>query len=250
MHGTVWKVRLIQVAALCVVVAVWEFLVAGGFGHRVLPSPLATASNAVKLLGQGAFLSQAGQTALYVTIATSVGMVLGTLAAVVVPRRWSRWMNLITQTGLATPQAVLLPIFLLIFGVSALEVVIVGITHLLFVVTVTIRSAYESIPEEITDVARYYGCSRRSLIRKVVLPYMVPSFMQAVRFGIVFSTTGVLIAELYVSSSGLGTLLEKWASLGNIQAISGCVVVVAATTIVVNSGLFFVERRFGGWRAS
>src|SRR5207253_10065539 len=55
-----------------------------------------------------------------------------------------------------------------------------------------------------TTLFRSMGASRWQIFRWVIFPHMIPSFFAGMRLGMSGVLLGVLLAELYVSTAGIG----------------------------------------------
>ena len=69
--------------------------------------------------------------------------------------------------------------------------------------------------------ARSMGASRWHILRYVICPHMIPSFFAGMRLGTTGVLLGVLLAELYVSTAGIGHAIAK--------GLAGC-----GATVVLN----------------
>lgn len=246
------KVLAIQVVIVVVVLGAWELASSSSGFSAAVSSPARTASQIGHLFSTGAFRGGLASTGAEVGIAVLIGVPLSGgigIALAHLPSRMDRTFDSLTQLGLATPQSVLLPIFMFIFGVGLLEIVIVGITHLLFVVMLNTRAAVKSVPAPLISTARFYGTKGLSLVKRVYLPYMLPSLMQAVRFGCIFAIIGVLVAQVYAGTGGgVGVLIENWSASDSTASLTAAVVILTVLTVLINQLLFMAERRFTAWQ--
>lgn len=243
------KVHAIQLLAIAVVLSIWEIASSVGNLAGLLPSPASAAAEVGSLLTSGSFGSQALVTLAEFLSAAAIGIVVALAVGIATHRRAQRLFEPLTQLALSTPQSVFLPVFMFIFGIGFVQKLVVGTSHVLFVVMLNGRAAANSVPSELITTGRYYGAKRTVLFRRVYVPYMLPALVQAVRLGVVFALTGVLVAELYVSDRGIGTLVTTWSSQSNIRALVAVCIIIAATSILISQVLFAIERRLSAWRS-
>jgi ABC-type nitrate/sulfonate/bicarbonate transport system permease component len=102
------------------------------------------------------------------------------------------------------PQITILPIFILFFGIGAPSKIAFGVTHGIFPITLTVVAGLQNIKPILLTSARSMGASRWHIFRWVIFPHMIPSFFAGMRLGMTGVLLGVLLAELYVSTAGIG----------------------------------------------
>ena len=96
--------------------------------------------------------------------------------------------------------------------------------------------------------ARSMGANFWQQLRYVVLPHMIPSFFTGMRLGMTGVLLGVLLAELYVSSAGIGYFTQLFTQAFDPTKLLGLVSVLAAMAIVLNEIVRRAEVHFGRWR--
>jgi NitT/TauT family transport system permease protein len=87
------------------------------------------------------------------------------------------------------------------------------------------------------------GASRSETIRHVILPHAVPSLFTGLRLGMTMTLLGVILAELYVSTGGVGYYTRLFAENYNpapLFALIGCLAVIA---ILFNELVRLAEKR-------
>jgi ABC-type nitrate/sulfonate/bicarbonate transport system permease component len=70
----------------------------------------------------------------------------------------------------------------------------------------------------------------------VIIPAAMPSILVALKLGIIFSLLGTLIAEMYLSLSGIGFLMQKLSyafKSAEVFALTGVVASLAIMIIVL-----------------
>jgi ABC-type nitrate/sulfonate/bicarbonate transport system permease component len=96
--------------------------------------------------------------------------------------------------------------------------------------------------------ARSMGASRWQILRHVIFPHMIPSFFAGMRLGMTGVLLGVLLAELYVSTAGIGHFTTMFTQAFNPTSLLGLISVLAAMAIVLNEIVRRAEVHFGRWR--
>lgn len=108
----------------------------------------------------------------------------------------------------STPKIVVLPLLLVWFGLGTHTVVFFAMLEAAFPIAMLISSAVRDLDKNMLLVGRSMGASKSQLQTMVVLPALAPTVRSAVRLGLVFSTTGAILAQMYLGFGGVGTLLS------------------------------------------
>ena len=148
----------------------------------------------------------------------------------------------------ATPQVVFLPLVILYFGIGPASKIAFGLSHGIFPIIVTVVSGVQNLNPVLLTASRSMGASRRQVLRWVVFPHMVPSLFTGMRLGMTGVLLGVLLAELYVSSGGIGyytRLFTDTFAPGKVFALVG---VIAVFAVVLNELARRAEFYFNRWR--
>jgi ABC-type nitrate/sulfonate/bicarbonate transport system permease component len=147
----------------------------------------------------------------------------------------------------AIPLTTLMPLFVLGFGIGPEAKIAFGVSQGIFPVIVTTVAGVERLPQALLTAARSMGASRLQVLRTIVLPHMVPSVFTGMRLGMTAVLLGVLIAELYVSTAGLGFVTRHLAQSFSPPKLFALIGVLAAIAITLNESCRVAERRFSRW---
>lgn len=147
-----------------------------------------------------------------------------------------------------TPQVTILPLFILYFGIGPASKIAFGVSHGIFPIVVTIVAGVQNIKPILMTAARSMGASRWQIFRWVIFPHMIPSFFAGMRLGMTGVLLGVLLAELYVSTAGIGYFTQLFTQNFDPTKLLGLISVLAAMAIVLNEIVRRAEVHFGRWR--
>lgn len=252
LRGRRIPVPVAQFLLLGLVIALWQ--TASGVGWvdpAALPPPSAVLQTAAAMLVSHAFLDNAGDTALRVATAFAIGAPFAISFGLFVGEhmRLQRVVAPVFQFAMAIPQSIFLPIFMLLLGIGFAEKVVYGITHVVFVVTVSTIAAVRQVPRPWFAAARSFGFKPSQIYYKIYLPAMAPVIVTGLRLGLIFNIIGVLLAEMYASQTGLGVLLMRWGADYDTQRTLAATILISCATILVNEGMRVWERRVGRWSA-
>jgi NitT/TauT family transport system permease protein len=181
--------------------------------------------------------------ALAVTVGLSIGLVVGL-------HDFSRraFMPIILFLY-GMPQVTILPIFVLGFGIGPACKIAFGFTHGVFPIIVTVAAGVQGIKPILRVSARAMGANAWQELRYVVFPHLVPSLFTGMRLGMTGVLLGVLLAELYVSTAGIGFFTTQFTQNFQPSLLLGLIGTLAAMAIVLNAAMRRLERHFARWRA-
>jgi ABC-type nitrate/sulfonate/bicarbonate transport system permease component len=236
---------------VAIAAAAWEAASRSGLAHPSVLPPLSVVLVTVgKLLRDAAFLADLGATARAVgvayaitaPVAMAIGLALGAGGEAV--KRITPFLYAV----LAVPNAVFLPLFILVLGVTFLQKVVFAFTVSFFIICLISIAAVHSVDPALIRVARAFGASRRQLWLSVYVPSMAPVLLTALRYGLIFTTVGVLLSEMYGAREGVGPLIVMWGETFQMPSLIAGTFIVAAVTISANAVMLRAEHIVGHWR--
>ena len=132
----------------------------------------------------------------------------------------------------AIPQVSLLPLVILMFGLGPAAKIAFGFSHGVFPIIMNVVAGMRDVRELHLRAARSMGATRMETIRHVILPHAVPSLFTGLRLGMTMTLLGVILAELYVSTGGIGYFTRVFAESYDpapLFALTGCLAIIAVT---------------------
>jgi NitT/TauT family transport system permease protein len=244
------RTAIARLAVIALMLAIWE-VAARGF---VDPLFLAPPSKVVAGLGT-VFATNGVPAAVWITLvelvvafalSVLIGLTVGlTLGLFVFPGRSFMPMVLLVY---GMPQITILPLFVLYFGIGPASKIAFGVTHGMFPIIVTVVAGVQNMKPILLTSARSMGASFWQLFRYVIFPHMIPVFFTGMRLGMTGVLLGVLLAELYVSTAGIGYFTTLFTQNFDPTKLLGLVGTLAAMAIVLNAIMRRLEMRFARWR--
>jgi ABC-type nitrate/sulfonate/bicarbonate transport system permease component len=180
-------------------------------------------------------------------LSVAIGLAIG-LAVGLAPFARKSFMPIILLLY-GTPQITILPLFILYFGIGPASKIAFGISHGFFPIIVTVVAGVQNIKPILLTSARSMGAGRWQILRYVVFPHMIPSFFAGMRLAMTGVLLGVLLAELYVSTAGIGYFTTLFTQTFDPTRLLGLIAVLAAMAIVLNEIVRRAELHFGRWHA-
>jgi ABC-type nitrate/sulfonate/bicarbonate transport system permease component len=232
-----------------VVLLLWEITARLGNPLFVSP-PSETAVAIVGLLHDNEIRKALFTTLWELIVAFGLSLLIG--LAVAIPIGLSGfWRNTFLPFVLflyAIPQVTLLPLFIKLFGFGPPSKIAFGVTHGVFIVIIGVVAAMKTIDPVLLRASASLGASRRQVMTYVVIPHLIPSLFTAMRLAMSGVLLGVMVAELYISTAGVGYYAQQFANAFAPAKLFGLVILLAALAIALNEMLRTVERRASFWR--
>jgi NitT/TauT family transport system permease protein len=239
--------RLLVVVAL---LALWEVAARWWIDPAFLSPPTRTVAGLAELFDTKGVPAALRITFFELAVAFAISVVIGLVIGLAVglsPFGNRSFMPIILLLY-GMPQVTILPLFILYFGIGSASKIAFGVSHGLFPIIVTIAAGVQNIKPILMTAAHSMGASRWQVFRWVIFPHMVPTFFAGMRLGMTGVLLGVLLAELYVSSAGIGYFTTMFTQSFDPTKLLGLISVLAVMAILLNEMVRRVEVHFGRWR--
>lgn len=235
--------------SLAVGIALWE--VAGRPTSAAFMVPFsATLVRLWELIVAGEFLGQLAESAkLFFTgfvLALAVGIPLGMLLARV--RALRIGIEPYLMLIYATPLVALIPFILSMMGFGFAPKVLVVFLFAVFPVLYNTVEGARSIKPEMIEVAHSFRSGEWALWREVMLPYTLPYTMTGVRQAIGRALVGMVAAEFFLSSTGLGQLIMGASQNFDTGGVFASIFVIGLIGVGLMRVGLMIERHFARWR--
>lgn len=233
-----------------VVVACW-WVAAVALDSTVVPTPAEAVSGLREELGNPRFRTSVVETlqvlALSYLAAAGVGAIGGTLLGV--RSFWSRALVPLVHALNSLPKVTLFPIFLLLLGLGDLSrgafAFVCGVLPMFIIAA----EAAQGVSRTHLKLAASLRVGEVAVMRKIVWPATLPAVASGLRLCFGFTFLGLVLAEMFAGSSGLGQELLRNVSIGRMQNIAGEVILIATIALVPTLLLTWLEywtaRRYG-----
>lgn len=240
-----------SVGLVLVIALGWELSVRlGAIDPVLVSSPARIAAAAPGVLGSTRFLDDAtysltvfgSAVALAVAIGAPVGLLMG------YSRLAHRVLHPLVVTFNSLPKVALMPLIVLWVGLGRPAGVLLATLMASFPVLIATASGLEALEREHVQMARAFGAGRGLLLRRVVLPGVTPYLVSGLRVGVSYALVGVILAEFFAASRGLGYRMVVTMQNFEVDAFFVCLIVVALAAVTSTAALRALERRLQAWR--
>ena len=148
----------------------------------------------------------------------------------------------------ASPLVALAPIVVIFFGVGVAGKAIIIFLLSVFPFIFNTAAGVRAVDPLLINVVRSLGGSERDLYRKVILPSVLPYVIAASRIAIGRALIGVLVAEFFAASEGIGYAVARFGDLFALDRMFACIIVIMAIAVVLTQAIRWVERTAFPWR--
>ena len=240
---------LTYAVALLIGAALWQFA-ALHTSPTFLSSFTATMAKIGELITSGALpLALASSLGLFVTgfaAAVVIGVALGLLLARV------RLLRVALENYImvlyATPMVALIPFILSMMGFGFAPKALVVFLFAFFPILYNTVEGARSLKPELLEVAYSFRSTEWAIWRDVLVPYTLPYALTGIRQAVGRGLVGMIAAEFFLSSSGMGQLIMRSGQDFDIPSLYGSILVVTILGVVLISLGRTLENHFAAWR--
>lgn len=244
-------IRLLPLIGPIALLIVWDLVVRMGMIKPILlPPPLATIDALIEGLAGGPLLTDfmvtVSRTLQAFAIAGIVGVPLGVLLGS--NERAYSSVEFLIDFFRSTPSSALIPLFILIFGISDINKIAIASFGAFLIVV--FNSAYGVINARKQRVmaAQVMGASRWRIFRDVLVwESLQPSFV-GLRSAVSMALVIVIVAEMFIGSeNGLGHAIIDAQQVLNVRTMYAAILATGILGYALNVVFLTVERRIVHW---
>ena len=243
--------RLFLGLALPLVLALlWEAAVEAGLSDgRLVPPPSVIWRELADLAATGELQRHVVATLLRVAAGFAIGTVTATVIAAIAGY-WDMVRRLIDPTlqGLrAVPSIAWIPLFILWLGIFETSKVALIAAGVFFPIYLGLLGAILSVDRKIVEVGWVFRLSGAAMVRRILLPAVLPAYVVSLRAGLGLGWMFVIAAEFMGASEGLGYLLIDGQQLGKPAEIVAAIITFAVLGKLTDAILAAAAAPFLRW---
>jgi ABC-type nitrate/sulfonate/bicarbonate transport system permease component len=162
-----------------------------------------------------------------------------------------KWLRDFTEPVLeffrAIPPPVLIPVLMLLMGITDSMKVVVIISGCIWPVLLNTIEGVRAIDSVLSDSAHTYGIGGWARVRYLVLPSAAPQIMAGVRQCLSIGLILMVISEMFASSEGLGFTIVQFQRSFAIPEMWSGIVVLGLIGVAMSFIFQWTERRILRW---
>lgn len=148
----------------------------------------------------------------------------------------------------ATPIVALAPLLILWFGLGMTSKIVVVFSVAVFPVIISTQDGVNSTDRDLLEMTRALRATKFQTFAKVYLPSALPQIMTGLRLGIGKGLIGIVVADLFGATAGLGFLILNGADTFDMPQLFGGLFILALIGVILTSAFTAIERRVVHWQ--
>ena len=228
----------------------WQFGSSTGvFDPLFVSSPLEVLRTAVRLLPSPEFLGHLFITSQCLFLGLSIALVVGVLVGL--PIGWFPRLNATFEPVIAAvygvPYIAFLPVIIMWTGIGMTSRVIIVFWSAVFPLIINSIQGARGVDDNFLRVGRSFSATNFQMFLTITLPSSVPYILAGLRTSIGRAIVGVVVAEFFMSSKGLGYFINLKANALEMAPAFVAIVLLALFGIALVSLVTYIENRFCNW---
>jgi ABC-type nitrate/sulfonate/bicarbonate transport system permease component len=242
--------RAARITAPLLFVVAWQ-LIAPMIPSAILPMPAEVAQAMWDQLRDGTLLEAFSVSLLRLAIGFTLALVVGSIVGLAMglsPRVEAMFHDFVV-VGLTFPYLIWGLLVAMWFGYGWIGPVLVVFIAGLPYVILNMLEGVRDVSKELRDMAAAYEIPRDRVMRHLILPSLSPFFFASLRYGLANGWKGLILAEVFASTSGAGWHITSMRDYGDFAGVVGFAVYFALFSIGVERLVFGrLSRRVFRWR--
>ena len=238
-------------ATLCGLVLLWQAgAMAGWIDTRFLPPPLAIARALWALTLSGELWRNLAASLRRLAIGWSAGTVCGVAAGFAVGlSSWARAPGMaVVSAFFPIPKIALVPLFIIWFGIGEGSKIVTLAFGVFFPTVINVAAGIDALPRGLVRMGQAFGLSRAAILRKIVLPAVLPAILSSFRVTSSIAIILLVAAEMIGADEGVGAFVLQAGNLYDTDNLLAGIVVLSALGLLVAWVLGRFERWLLAWR--
>ncbi|MDE1168290.1 MAG: ABC transporter permease subunit [Pseudomonas sp.] len=145
------------------------------------------------------------------------------------------------------PTLAWIPLFMVFFGIGETLKLVVLVKAIVVPVTLHTLVGVRDAQPRLREAASVLRLPTHLLIRRLILPAALPSFMAGVRLALAAGWSSLLAVELLASSEGIGYLMVSARQLFMLDIVFVCIAVIGVVGVVMDRSIGWADRKLVHW---
>ncbi len=243
-------VAALRIGLLVVLLGAWELASGTIVSPFWVSSPSQIFATLVQMMTDGTLPRAAFATILVAATGFVLGIVIGVGLGVLfgVNRVVARVLDPYLTGLYSLPRVALVPLFILWFGLGFEMKIIFTALLVFFPIFMNTLAGIRDVDDDLIDVIRVMGASRRDTIFKVLVPSALVWVFAGLRISVPFALIGAVVAEMFSSIQGLGYVISYTANQFDTAGLFAALMVTTLLGLALDWLVGLVERRVLRWQ--
>jgi NitT/TauT family transport system permease protein len=242
---------LLGCTAVLVFFAAWQaiFLVVP-FNPLFISKPSLIALALVDLITSGDLLRDLAVSAVPFFYGFAAAVVVGVAVGIVMGWRVrvGQALDPLMTAFYASPLVALAPLVIVFFGVGVAGKIVIIFLLSVFPFIFNAAAGVRAVDRLLINVVRSLGGGEKDLYLKVIIPSVLPYIVAGARIAVGRALIGVLVAEFFAASEGIGYAIARFGDLFALDKMFACILVIMVIAVALTEGIRWAERVAFPWR--
>jgi len=241
-----WSAARVRLVTLAVLLAAWELVARSGWLYQDVAPPLEAIGIAfARMLIEASTWRHLAVTGWEVAAGFAAGFIVGAAFGLACgARRFFGAAVAPYVDGLAAaPKIIFLPIAMLLLGTGIGSKIALGALSAFFPVAINTAAGLRQLNPVYSRVGRSFRLSAWQMASRVYLPALRESLVTSMRLGFGLAVVGVLLAEIKLSSAGLGFLANDDYNQFRIADLYAVILLIFILAVGINGLMGRLQRR-------
>ena len=221
----------------------------GVFDSLFVSSPLEVLRAAIRIVPTAEFIGHVLVTVQCLFLGLCLALVVGVVVGL--PVGWFPRLNATLEPVIAAvygvPYIAFLPVIIMWTGIGMTSRVIIVFWSALFPMIINSVQGAREVDDNFLRVGRSFSATNLQMFFTIALPASIPYILAGLRTSIGRAIVGVVVAEFFMSSKGLGYFINLKANALEMAPAFVAIVLLALFGIALVSLVTYVENRFCNW---
>jgi NitT/TauT family transport system permease protein len=237
------------ILAVASVIGIWWLLYL--IYPRLLPSPMSTVKEALRLITDGSFFFHMSQSLRRVFVGATVAMIFSVAIGIYMGtvRMGEHFFQPLVVLGLTIPGLMWALIAVMLFGINEFASYFAVAVTTFPMLVINIWAGVKSLDKELMDMSHVFHFTKSMKITQVILPQLVSNIFAATRYGLGLAWKVVVVVEMFGTSNGVGYQVMKSYQVFNMEGVIAWTLTFVVAMIIIEYGIInLAERRLTAWR--
>jgi NitT/TauT family transport system permease protein len=240
---------VLRILSLVAFLAFWQIL--GSFlDPMFLPTPTAVAREFPGLIASGKLPSATWDSSKIFLAGFLIASVLALPGGILLgkSRTASDFFESYVTVFWATPTIALLPVIVTWFGLTVTTKLVIVFLSAFWPLLINTQTGVQNVDRSYGEVVDSFGASRMEHLWYVTIPASVPYIVAGLRIAIGRAIIGVIVAELYTSVTGLGSLMAYYSNYFETARYFASLATLVIFSVAFTEAVRLIEMRFSYWK--
>jgi NitT/TauT family transport system permease protein len=217
----------------------------------VFPPPWTVFLEVWNILSTGEFLQHMIKTTIRILVGFTFSMVISFLISELMNKgeKLEAFIGTYVLIGLTIPALAWGIICVMWFGLNDLAAIIAIIVLTVPMIAFTLVQGIKAIDKKLLEMAEIYHARREMVIRKIILPQLLPSIFSSSRYGLGLAWKTVVIVEMLGLTDGIGYMIYHSFSVLNMKKVIAWTFLFTVIMLILEYGIIApIENRLTKWR--